>query len=101
VIIRGTTPTLTFGLPFDTSIIDVGYVVVKQDKETIIEKPTSACDREGNTISVTLTQEETLGLVSGTYAEISVVVKTSGGERLEIRRPIIETVADTAKDGVI
>lgn len=101
MIIRGTTPTLTFGVPFDTSIIEVGYVIVKQNKQTVIEKPTSACDCEGNTISATFVQEETLGLVAGTDAEISVVVKTLGGERLEIRRPIIETVADTAKEGVI
>lgn len=101
MIIRGTTPTLTFGVPFDTEMVDVGYVVVQQNKKTVIEKPTTACNCEGNTISAKLTQEETLCLASGTDAEISVVVKTLGGERLESRRPIVVPVADTTKEGVI
>lgn len=100
MIIRGTTPTLEFGLPFDTEMIDIGYVTVQQNKTTIIEKPLSICECEGNVLSAKLTQEDTLKLSSFSNAEIRLVVKTIGGERIESFE-IIKRVKDTSKEGVI
>lgn len=100
MIVRGTTPTLTFGLPFEAATIAEGYVIIQQNRKTIIEKPVSACKCSGNDLSVTLTQKETLELSCCFNAEIGLVVKTQGGERLE-SKPITEKVGDTAKDGEI
>lgn len=101
MIIRGTTPTMTFRLPVDAEMIEVGYIVVKQNEETIIEKPSSDCEWTGKTLSTKFTQEETLKLIAGTLAGIKVVVKTKGGERMENERPIFVGVVDTYKEGVI
>lgn len=100
-IIRGTTPTITMTLPFSHELIEVGYVIVRQNKNTVIEKPVSDCTCSGNTLSVKLTQEETLDLSREYNAEIDVVVKTTGGDRLETDSPYIVGVADTVKDEVI
>lgn len=91
---------MTFGLPFAADMIATGYVIVQQNKVTAIEKPLSACDCEGRSLSAKFAQEETLKLSADSNAEIRIVVKTVGGDRLE-SKPIYERVEDTAKDGVI
>ncbi len=91
---------MTFGLPFDTEMIDVGYVTVQQNKTTIIEKPLSTCECEGSVLSAKFTQEDTLKLSSFSNAEIRLVVKFMGGDRIESFE-IIERVKDTSKEGVI
>ena len=101
MIIRGTTPTLRFGLPFDADMIANGFVVIQQGKITVVEKELSDCECGGRTVSAKLTQEDTLELSSEQNAEISIVVKTTGGERLETETPFFERVVDTVKDGVI
>lgn len=100
VIIRGTTPTMSFGLKFDTDQIDVGYVTVQQGGITVFEKPTSACNCAGRTVSARFEQEDTLALSAGINAEIRLVVKTVDGERLETK-PVIKRVVNTSKEGVI
>jgi hypothetical protein len=91
---------MTFGLPMEDELLATGFVIVLQNDVTVIEKPLSACDCEGRFLSAKLTQEETLSLSADINAEIRIVVKTSGGDRLE-SKPIFERVVDTAKDGVI
>lgn len=100
MIIRGTTPTMTFGLPFDTEHLDVGFVTVQQNSSTIFEKPLSVCNCDGRTVTARFEQEETLKLMSNTSAEIRLVVKTNAGERLETK-PVIKRVINTSKEGVI
>lgn len=99
-IIRGTTPTVTFGLPFEANMIATGFVTVQQMGVTVIEKPLESCECDGRTIAAKFTQEDTLKLEADCNAEIRIVVKTLGGERLE-SNPIYEKVYDTSKDGVI
>ena len=101
MIIRGTTPTMTFSLQFDAEMLENGFVTVQQNKNTVIEKPVSACECDGNTISAKFTQEETLALSSDSNAEIRLVVKTVDGERLETLQPFVLKVVDTSKEGVI
>lgn len=99
-IVRGTTPTLTFGLPFEASTIATGFVTVQQNNKTLIDKPLADCVCNDKDLSVTLTQKETLGLSCCYYAEVALVVKTKGDERLETK-PIKVKVVDTSKEGVI
>lgn len=100
MIIRGTTPTMTFGLPFKADVIETGFVIVRQNETAIIEKPLSDCDCNETSLSAKFTQEETLRLSAARNAEIRIVLKTLGGERHE-SKPICERVEDTSKDGVI
>lgn len=57
---RGTTPTHTFTLPFDCSEITTLNIAYAQGDEVIVEKTLSDCEIDGNTLSVTLAEEETL-----------------------------------------
>lgn len=100
MIVRGTTPTLTFGLPFNADLIATGFVVIQQEDNVIVEKELSECECGGRTVSAKFTQEDTLKLSSGSKAEINLVIKTLGGDRLE-SVSIFDRVEDTSKDGVI
>ena len=97
---RGTTPTLRFTLPFDTSTLDVVWVTIAQGGKVIINKEKSDCDLNGKDISVTLTQAETLVLTAGNKTEIQLRVLTTDGLALasEIFR---ENTDYILKDGVI
>ena len=97
---RGTTPTLKFTLPFDTSTLDAVWVTIAQGGKVIINKEKSDCDLKGTDISVTLTQEETLALTAGNKTEIQLRVLTTDGLALasEIFR---ENTDYILKDGVI
>ena len=99
-IVRGTTPTLSFGLPFSQDLIETGFVTVKQRDEVIIEKEISECDCSGDVLAARLTQEDTLALETGSHAKIRLIVKTTGGDRLETK-DIVARVSDTHKDEVI
>lgn len=76
---RGTTPTLSFKLPFDTSDLSAAWVTLAQDVRVIIDKPISDCVLEGNVLAVTLTQEETLKLTAENRTEVQLRVKTTDG----------------------
>lgn len=99
-MIRGTTPTLTFTLPFPVNTLAEAYITFTQRKEIVLEKSLTECSQNEDCLSVTLTQEETLGLQCHCETEIQLRVKTLQGEALA--SDIIKT--DTGrilKDGVI
>lgn len=81
---RGTTPTLKFSLynkdgsNFDTNLVENIRVAFAQKGVLIIEKDTDACDLVGNTVSVTLSQEETLLFDYNAFVEIQLKIKTQG-----------------------
>ncbi len=100
MIIRGTTPRLGFGIPFEADSLATGFMVVKQNDVTVIEKELSSCECNGRTVSAKLTQEESLRLSKEWNAVINLVVRTISGDRFE-SFPIYESVIDTSKDGVI
>lgn len=80
-MIRGTTPTLSFILPFDTGHLTDGWVTISQAGEIVIDKQLSACSCEANKVRVKLTQEETLQLADRiTYIQLR--VKTNDGDVL-------------------
>jgi hypothetical protein len=61
-MIGGSTPKHTFRLPFDTSMLSNVRIVYAQGDEILITREKDGCTFDGNTIEVTLTQEETLKL---------------------------------------
>lgn len=97
---RGTTPTLKFTLPFDTSTLDAVWVTIAQGGKVIINKTKVDCDLKGKDISVTLTQAETLALTAENKAEIQLRVLTTDG--LALASAIFREDTDRIlKDGVI
>lgn len=58
-MIRGTTPTHTFNLQFDTSVITKIRVLYAQNDNVILEKTESDCEVTDSAITLRLTQEET------------------------------------------
>ncbi len=101
-MIRGTTPTLEFTLPFDTSLIAEMYITLTQNGTTTMEKTLSDCNCSGTSVSLTLTQEDTLGLRQQprSQGEMQIRVRTTAGEALasDIMSVYIGKIL---KDGVI
>ena len=72
-MIRGTTPTLAFNLPFQASIIKAAQILISYVdnlKEVVIEKTLDDCELGDTTISTELTQEETLAFPAPITAEV-------------------------------
>lgn len=57
---RGTTPTFTFTLPFSCKQITALSVCFAQQKQIVLEKALCDCAIKENTLTVNLTEEETL-----------------------------------------
>lgn len=96
-MIRGTTPTLTFKLPFDCASIDILNISFAQHNNVVLEKELYDCDIEGNVIKVTLTEDDTLKFDDSEHAEIQIRVGI-GEQRLasQIMKMAVERVL---KDG--
>lgn len=75
-MIRGTTPTHIFTLPFDTEILKDVRITYAQSNKPIIEKSIGDCTLNGNELSVKLTQEDTLLLDHRRIVEIQLKVIT-------------------------
>lgn len=101
-MIRGTTPTLEFTLPFDTSLIAEMYVTIAQGEKTVLEKTLSDCSCSGTSVSLALTQDDTLRLQQQPHsrAEMQIRVRTTAGEALasDIMRVYVGRIL---KEGVI
>lgn len=61
-IIRGTTPTLRFKIPFEQAIIKVAYITFEQNGKDILEKSTNDENVEltDELITIKMSQEDTL-----------------------------------------
>lgn len=99
-MIRGTTPTLEFIIPFDTGQLADAFVTLSQNEAIIIDKALTECQCNENKLSVRLTQEETLKLQCDCMTEIQIRAKTLEGEA--IASQIIKVNTERIlKDGVI
>lgn len=79
---RGTTPTHKFTLPFEVGACSKIRVIYAQGDIVKIVKKECDVETSGNTISVTLTQADTLRLKCTLKTEIQVRVLTHNGESL-------------------
>ena len=57
---RGTTPTLTFTLPFKVKQITALNICFAQQRDVVLEKDLTDCNLGENTIQVRLTEKDTL-----------------------------------------
>lgn len=100
---RGTTPTLEFEIPFDTSLIDELFVTITQTNAVTVEKDRSQCELNGNVITVKLTQKDTLIFKSnyfGGATRLQVRIKMLNGEALASDIIDLE-IGEILKDGEI
>lgn len=81
-MIRGTTPTLEFMLPFSTDMIAEAFVTLSQNKQIVIDKMLCDCICNENKLTVKLTQAETLELQCDCKTEIQIRCKTLDGDAL-------------------
>lgn len=79
---RGTTPTHTFILPFDTALIQKIMVIQAQNDQELFHKELEDCVCAGNEVKLKLTQEDTLKFDDGPYAQIQIRVLTVDGNAL-------------------
>ena len=97
---RGTTPTLRFRIPFDTSAINVMYITIAQNGEIVLDKEKDDCVLEGETITLRLTQADTLRLTEEYPVEIQMRCRLHDGNALA-SRTIRTTASAILKDGEI
>lgn len=96
---RGTTPTLTFRLPIDTGSITVLSVAVAQGRQVKIEKTLSDVHLDGNVISCTLTEDETLSLTAGASVEAKIQLRVGVGEQRMASQIFTVPVERILRDG--
>lgn len=79
-MIRGTTPTHVFTLPFDTVMVKTIKITYRQNCIVKLTKRNDDCIFDGNTVTIKLTQDDTLAFMGGTCVEIGIRVLTLNGE---------------------
>ena len=99
-MIRGTTPTHQFVVPFDTSVLSEVLITYAQDNKLVLTKNIKDCTIEQDVISVTLTQEETLRFDSDHHVKIQLRALTTGGDALA-SQIITRSVGDVLNDEVL
>ncbi len=99
-MIRGTTPTHIFRLPFDSSLLSSARVVYKQGQREVLRKETGAFTMEANILKLTLSQEETLSFDCKLSVKLQLRVKTTAGQVLAMK-PRIVTVDECLDDEVL
>lgn len=79
-MIRGTTPTLLFNLPFSTTIIKSAEITIKYVdglKKILVKKTLEDCELGEDCIGTRLTQEETLQFPAPTTALVQLRILTT------------------------
>lgn len=79
---RGTTPTHTFNLPLDTALLKSVRIIYAYNGSPVLVKNTDQCTLEGNTVSVKLTQEDTLSFKNNVLIDIQLRALTKEGDAL-------------------
>lgn len=76
---KGTTPTLAFVLPFDTTTVSTVRIIFSRNDETVLVKDTASCSISGDTLTLPLTQEETFLFDCDTNYQVQIRVKFANG----------------------
>jgi hypothetical protein len=101
IVIRGTTPTHEFELPYPIALVDDIRVVYGQNKKAIIVKTINDCTLTEGQISISLTQEETFLFSASKKLEIELRIKLANGKVVRTEEPIILRVIGSMSDEVI
>lgn len=98
--IRGTTPTITFNLPFDVSTIRNCEAYFAQNDELLVTKEFEDCVLEDRTLSVTLTQEDTLAFDDDAKLEMQIRFVFTNGS-VDATQIVKGKIGRILKDGEI
>ena len=98
VIVRGSTPTHSFGIPFDTNAITSVIIIYAQDGAEVFRKRTADCTITDHDVSVKLAQADTLKLKAATAAKAQMVIHSDGD--VFVSREIEMTVEDILSEDV-
>jgi hypothetical protein len=99
-VIRGTTPTHTFQIPFNTNLLKEIRISYAQRDAVVVEKTTEDCKLDGMNITVKLTQEETLRFSENVVAALQLRVLLNDGNVLAT--PVLRLdVGELLQDEVI
>lgn len=96
---RGTTPSITFTLPFDRDLVDELWLTISQKSREVLTRTKDEMIVSGNFVTANLTQKDTLRLERG-KADIQVRIKTTAGEAYASNIKTV-SVDDILKDGEI
>lgn len=97
---RGTTPTITFSLPFNVNTVRNVEVYFAQNDELVLEKSMDECVLSGTTLAVTLSQADTLLLDDEEKLQIQVRFVFTDGS-VDATEIIKGKVKEILKDGEI
>ncbi len=100
---RGSTPTLTFNIPFDVSLIQNLFVSVKQTvgNDVIqVDKTIDQCELNENVITCKLSQEDTLKFdeCRNAFVQLRVLTKDNTSHVSDVFKVL---VGELLKEGVI
>ena len=96
---HGTTPTHTFTLPFDTSLVETIQITYKQVNNIVLQKRKEDCVLNSNQVEVSFTQEETFKFNLNQPISIQVRILTVGGDA--IASDIVRTSVKMCLDGEV
>ena len=97
---KGTTPTHTFEVNIDTSLIkEVKIIYCQRDREILVKR-TDECTLGDNEISTKLSQEDTFLFDDNTFATVQLRVLTIDEEAL-ITDPIMVSVGKCLDEEVL
>ena len=100
-MVRGTTPTLRFLVPYGAAEIQSGYITFAQLGKTKLEKTIAEEQVTGDgEITLALTQEDTLELSSNCLCQIQLRLKLAG-DRAAASNILSCSVDEILKEGVI
>ena len=102
-MIRGTTPQLTFTVPFDPTVAEKIWITFSQNKKEVFTIEKEDCKLTETTIICTLSQNQTLSLAPNATLQIQIRVSfANGDESTALASEIINTtVQQILKDGEI
>ena len=89
----GTTPTHTWTLPFDSSLVAKARVIYKQSGKEVLRKETADFTMAEQKLSVTLSQEETFLFDCRAPVKIQLRIRTTDGRALKTK-PITKTPSE-------
>lgn len=92
MIARGCTCKNVFSIPFDGGNIEKLFITYQQGGKMVLEKELADCEFSDGTVSVELSQEDTLVFVHGVVIKIQIRVKLKDGT--VTKSNIIDTYAD-------
>lgn len=91
MIRRGTTPTHVFTVDADLTQAVALYITYKQNDQVVIEKTLADCTIDETTVTVQLTQSESLKFT--TAAKVEVQIRAKFSDETAIASNIMETDA--------